>query len=309
MRNYFARKLVELAQSDESIVLLYGDIGNKLFDQFKAQFPNRYFNCGVAEANMVGVAAGLAKSGLKPWVYTINSFLYLKALEQIKLDVCYQQLPVTLVGTGGGLSYSELGTTHHSLEDLGVLSQMPDLGVFAPGTISALHDVMQYVHLKSKPAYLRIGKKEEFDAESERIHRTSNSVGFFEIDPFESPTSFAVLSVGTIVENVSLAVTRARNSGFSLRHIHIPQVSPVDSIALKSLFDSYSRLLVIEENYANGGLYSQLCILKSEANASTEIIRLGPSHDYFVGLGHLDEARKRLGLTPEDIHKKLIFNP
>lgn len=309
MRNYFAKELVKIAEQDDSVVLLYGDIGNKLFDQFKAQFPRRYFNCGVAEANMVSVAAGLAKSGFKPWVYTINSFLYLKTLEQIKLDVCYQQLPVTLVGTGGGLSYSELGTTHHSLEDLGVLTQLPALKVFAPGTTSSLSEVMKYVQIDSKPAYLRIGKKEEYDAKCNITQRTSDFIGIFEIDPYQSPAELAILSVGTIVENVSVAVSQARNSGIKLKHFHIPQLSPMDSLSMKYLFDSFTRLVVVEEHYPSGGLYSQLCIKKSEANTRTEIHRLGPSHNYFVGLGHLEQARAKLGISSEAIYVNLLVKP
>jgi transketolase len=104
MRNRFAEELTKIAIENDDIVLLYGDIGNRLFDNFKKSLPNRSFNCGVAEPNMVGVAAGLAKTGFTPFVYTINTFLYLRAFEQIKLDVCYPRVPVIMVGTGSGLS-------------------------------------------------------------------------------------------------------------------------------------------------------------------------------------------------------------
>jgi transketolase len=306
MRNYFAQKVLEIAERDESVVLLYGDIGNKLFDRFKENFPRRFFNCGVAEANMVSVAAGLAKSGFKPIVYTINSFLYLKTLEQIKLDVCYQQLPVILIGTGGGLSYSELGTTHHSLEDLGVLSQLPKIKVFAPGTISSLNETLNFVQFDSKPAYIRIGKKEDFDPKFIIHGQSNNYLGMFEVEPSELRSNLAILSVGTIVENVTLAVAQVRSRGCIADHFHISQISPISPLDLKYLFVSYDNLIVVEEHYPNGGLYSQLCILKSILDSPVKINRLGPRHDYFVGLGNLEEARHKLGLSTNAICDVLL---
>ena len=132
MRNAFAAEITALGKSDPSIVLLSGDIGNKLFDNYKAAQADRFFNCGVAEQNMVGVAAGMALSGLRPVVYTINSFLIGRSFEQIRLDVCYHNLPVVLVGVGGGLGYASLGPTHHSLEDVAILKSLPNLTILCP---------------------------------------------------------------------------------------------------------------------------------------------------------------------------------
>ena len=113
MRNKFAKDLVKLAMRNKKIVLLSGDIGNKLFDDFKKKFPDRFYNCGVAENNMVGVAAGLAVTGFIPFIYTITPFLISRSFEQIRLDICYPNLNVFIVGVGGGLSYSRLGPTQH----------------------------------------------------------------------------------------------------------------------------------------------------------------------------------------------------
>src|SRR3989304_8709926 len=116
MRNAFADEITSLAAVDQRIILLSGDIGNKLFDTFKNLFPNRFYNCGVAEANMTGLAAGLAMCNFRPITYTIATFNTLRCLEQIKLDLCYHNLPVIIVGVGAGLSYSSLGGSHHSCD-------------------------------------------------------------------------------------------------------------------------------------------------------------------------------------------------
>ena len=120
MRNAFADQLTHLSKKDKRLCILSGDIGNRLFDKFKQQNNNRFINCGIAEANMVGVAAGISKFGFLPFVYTITPFITTRCLEQVKIDVAYHDLPVTIVGTGSGLSYSDLGPTHHSFEDISI---------------------------------------------------------------------------------------------------------------------------------------------------------------------------------------------
>ncbi|NDB36303.1 MAG: transketolase, partial [Flavobacteriia bacterium] len=142
MRNHFTKIITERARGDERIVLLSGDIGNRLFDEFKEVCPSRFYNCGVAEANMVGMAAGFAMQGFRPVCYTIAPFLTYRAMEQIRVDLGYHHLPVVLVGTGGGLAYASLGGTHHSCEELGMLRLIPGMTVAAPADAMELESVL-----------------------------------------------------------------------------------------------------------------------------------------------------------------------
>lgn len=305
MRNFFADNLVEIAKVDDRIILLYGDIGNKLFDKFKNNFPTRYFNCGVAEANMVGVAAGLAKVGFRPWVYTINSFLYLKALEQIKLDVCYPNIPVTLVGTGGGLGYSELGTTHHSLEDFGVLCQIPNMKVFAPGTRTSLLDTMNHVAENDSPSYIRIGKKESFDPVHSLIPDSKNYLGYYELEKVSPKPETVVISIGTIVENVQNAISALNKSGVRIAHLHVPQININEASIVRDVVTDFRRLIIVEEHYPLGGLFSQLCIMQSKLKLSFSLHRIGPTFEFFVGLGDISEARHILHLDVESLKEQI----
>ena len=132
MRNAFAAAITALAVKDERIVLLSGDIGNRLFDKYRERCPSRFYNCGVAEANMTGMAAGLALSGLRPFTYTITPFATTRVIEQIRIDICYHEVPVVIIGTGSGLSYASLGPTHHSCEDVGILRCFPNLTILCP---------------------------------------------------------------------------------------------------------------------------------------------------------------------------------
>ena len=132
MRTAFSRALVRAASADPRVVLLTGDHGYALFDDFRTHCPGQYLNAGVAEQNMVGVAAGLAKGGLRPIVYGLSAFVPMRVLEQIKLDVCYEALPVVFIGDGAGVVYSTLGTSHQSTEDVAALRALPNLGILSP---------------------------------------------------------------------------------------------------------------------------------------------------------------------------------
>ena len=163
MRNAFARVMTELAEERDDVCLLSGDIGNRMFDRFKEVAPKRFLNCGIAEANMMSMAAGMALSGLKPVVYTITPFTTTRCLEQIRTGVAYHEAPVVIVGTGSGLSYAELGATHHSLEDIAILRSIPNLQVCAPVDSIELEAQLREAIIRNKPTYIRIGKKGEPD--------------------------------------------------------------------------------------------------------------------------------------------------
>src|SRR5690348_18249893 len=132
MRDAFSRALVNAARADSRVLLLTGDHGYALFDEFRRHCPGQFVNAGVAEQNMVGVAAGLAKGGFRPVVYGLSAFVPVRVLEQIKLDVCYEGLPVVFVGDGAGVVYSHLGTSHQSTEDVAALRALPNLAILSP---------------------------------------------------------------------------------------------------------------------------------------------------------------------------------
>ena len=159
MRNSFATEITKLAYKNKKIVLLSGDIGNRLFDNFRKLNKNRFYNCGIAEACMTGIASGIASSGLLPITYTITPFNTMRCLEQIKLDICYPNLPVIIVGTGSGLSYASLGSTHHSLEDIAILRSIPNINILCPSDPTEVKQLLRDALKIKKPVYIRLGKK------------------------------------------------------------------------------------------------------------------------------------------------------
>ena len=162
MRNAFVAKLTELARINEKIVLLVGDIGFGVFENFKKEFPKRYFNLGIAEQNSIGVASGLAKEGFFPVFYTIIPFLLYRPFEQIRNDLCINRRDALLVGVGAGLSYGALGPTHHALEDIGVMSTLPEMRIYTPSSPAMVGKSLELAITKGLgPAYLRLGKNGE----------------------------------------------------------------------------------------------------------------------------------------------------
>ena len=161
MRTAFIEELTSLARQDPAVMLLTGDLGYTVFEQFQAEFPTRYINCGVAEANMMGTAAGLAREGVKPFVYSFIPFAIFRCLEQIRIDICYHELPVTIVGLGAGYSYGDMGATHHAVEDIAMARSLPGLCVVCPGDPWEVRHAVRALAVHPGPAYIRLGKRGE----------------------------------------------------------------------------------------------------------------------------------------------------
>ena len=228
MRNAFADEILKLALADERIVVLSGDIGNRLFDKFKASMPERFHNCGVAEANMISFAAGLASSGLRPVCYTITPFVTPRCLEQNKLDVCYHEMPVTIVGTGSGLSYAALGSTHHSFEDMAIMRTLPGMRVLAPADAVELRHLLRATFEQSAPTYLRIGKKGEPILTEGRPFRPNRW------QLLREGQDATILSCGTILGETIAAAEILAASGIHAAVWNCASVKPLDVEALSS---------------------------------------------------------------------------
>src|SRR3954466_2118465 len=157
MRNTFCQALLDAAAADPAVVFLTGDLGFKALEPLRDAIGKRFINAGVAEQNMVSVAAGLARAGMRPWAYSIAPFMYARPFEQIRNDVCLHKLPVVLVGNGGGYGYGVMGATHHALEDYGSLLCLPHLRAYIPAFDGVLSTLVDRLFSVPSPAYLRLG--------------------------------------------------------------------------------------------------------------------------------------------------------
>ncbi len=301
MRNAFADELTTLAGEDARVVLLSGDIGNRLFDRYKAVDSNRFYNCGIAEANMMGVAAGMALSGLRPFVYTITPFTTTRCFEQIRVDVCYHKAPVVIVGTGSGLSYAELGPTHHSLEDLAIMRTLPGMNVYAPCDTTELKLIMREVMKRNEPAYIRIGKKGEPD-----IHATMPALETGKAIVVRPGTQVALLAVGNMVAESLQAAELLAQQGIEAEVVSFHTVKPLDSDYLAAARGRFPLLVTIEEHSRIGGVGSAVAEWSAAKGHEGALLSVATADEFMHEVGHQAYARKRYGLNAESITSEVL---
>lgn len=302
MRNAFANELTLLAAIDPRIVLLSGDIGNRLFDPFKAQFPNRFYNCGVAEANMASVAAGMAMCGLRPITYTIAPFNTTRCLEQIRDDICYHNVPVLIVGTGAGLSYASLGCTHHSCEDISFLKSIPNMTVLCPGDAMELRSLLRLALKWKGPIYMRIGKTNEPIIHAS-IPEFTIGKGFF----LQEGKDLCILSTGNMLPFALDTANILKESGQEVAIVSMHTVKPLDTDLLSQLCRRFSHLVTIEEHSLIGGLGSYIAEwMVDQAIFSTQLIRFGTQDLFPHPIGSQKYTRELFGLNPKKIASKTL---
>ena len=302
MRNSFADEITRLAQEREDIVLLSGDIGNRLFDKFKEVAPGRFFNCGVAEANMVGVAAGMAASGLSPVCYTIASFLTYRVIEQIRLDLGYHHQRVILVGTGAGLSYASLGSTHHSVEEMGMLRLIPGLAVLAPGDEKELRPALRAALDYPGPVYIRIGKKGE-----PVVHETEPRVEIGKALRLREGKDAWILALGNMLPLAMEAAAILKDKGISCGVASMGALKPLDTKLLAEVFGSAKVVATLEEHSVLGGLGTAVSewFAANAAAAKAKLVTFGTPDEFLHETTHQHSARAWAGLTTDNIVKRI----
>lgn len=302
MRNTFAKTVTELSDVYPELVMLAGDIGNRLFDQFKEKHPGRFFNCGVAEANMTGVAAGLAASGLRPITYTITPFNTVRCLEQIRLDICYPNLPVIVVGTGSGLSYAGLGATHHSMEDIAILRTLPNMHVVCPADPTEVRLAVTDALKLGRPTYIRIGKKGE-----PSIHTSDPEFRIGRGITVRDGSTVAILSVGTMLEPALQCADRLNQQGVSTKVVSLHTIKPLDDALLAATFAECKLLVVLEEHGLMGGAGSAVLEWGNINRVDLrKLVRIGGPDRFLSGCGDQEEARSILGLTAHSVSQQIL---
>jgi len=303
MRNAFADELTKLGNEDSRVVMLSGDIGNRLFDKFKDKHPSRFFNCGVAEANMMGVAAGMAMNGLRPVAYTITPFVTTRCLEQIRTDVCYHEAPVTIVAVGAGLAYSGLGPTHHACEDISFLRSIPNMVVICPGDAFEVRGALRAAMQQDGPVYIRMGKKGE-----PVVHK--GPIADFKIGKaitIAEGSDVCLLSTGNMLPEAIEAAHKLKDKGISAEVVSFHTVKPLDEEKLKQAFARFKLVATIEEHSLIGGFGAAVSewLVDSETSAR-KFLRFGTPDAFFKKSGEQEYAREVLGLTGHQIADKIV---
>jgi len=302
MRNAFADEITKLGIVDPRVVLLTGDIGNKLFDKFKQNNEGRFFNCGVAEANMMGVAAGMALSGLRPVIYTITPFTTTRCYEQIRVDACYHEAPVIIVGTGSGLAYADLGPTHHSCEDLAILRVLPNMTVLAPADEMELRLCLRAALALPGPVYMRIGKKGE-----PVVHKKDLALEIGRSITVRKGSDVCLISTGTMLPVVIDVANMLAGQGVTARVESFHTVKPLDRHTLTEVFSRYLIVAVVEEHSRIGGLGGSIAEwLGAQRGVKGNLISFGTDDAFMHEVGSQNYARRKYGLTTENIAREIL---
>lgn len=249
MRKVFMEELTLLAEKDPSLYFITGDLGYSFVEDFAKRFPTRFINAGVAEQNMISMAAGLAMAGKRVFAYSIVPFVTLRPYEQVKIDLCYHNVPVTLVGVGGGFGYGAEAATHHSIEDVAAMRALPNMTVLAPANGHEIKALMPEIGALKGPAYLRLAKVKD----SGCTHYPA-PVRLGTISPVVSTKKHILLTSGHMLDE-GLKVSRLlEERGIMLGVYSVHTVKPLDLQFFTALDEETESLFTLEEHSVIGGL-------------------------------------------------------
>lgn len=299
MRNAFIEALCKQAREKPDLWLLCGDIGFSVLERFQQEFPDRFINVGVAEQNMIGVAAGLAMRGKKVFTYTIGNFSFMRCLEQIRNDVCYHNLDVTVVALGGGFAYGGMGYTHHVIEDIAMMRTLPNITVVAPGDPVETTAATVALCQSSGPAYMRLGRGGEPVVHTQLDNFTLNNA----IRLQDGSDATIITSAGTLDVAVEAAKTLGAQ-GLSVGVCSVPVVHPLDVGAILAVAKDSKQLVTIEE-HGRGGLGTVICECLSTHGINTPLKRLFVENPLSAKAGNKEWLRALHGITADAIVMQL----
>ena len=299
MRNKFADAIYEIGKTNPQICALVADISPAgAMVKFSEEFPERFVNCGVAEQAMIGIAAGMALKGMRPFCYTIATFSLYRPFEMVRDDLAYQNLPVTVIGMGAGVIYSTLGGTHHTMEDIAVASAIPNMTVLAPCDPDEMRLATTWCAMESKgPVYMRLGKAGEPDL-------TSSAVSPFEIGKvryLSKGTDIAILSYGAIMNKVQDIAQALRDQGRSVSVISVHTLKPLDRAGIGEILINHKDVIVFEEHVPQGGLAAQVKQIAWDHSASCRLHVHTLKDEFIHYYGSYDGLLKTHGLCAENV--------
>jgi transketolase len=297
VRNTFAQTLLEFAKVDSRIILITGDLGFGVLDDFQKLLPRQFINAGIAEQSMMSMAAGLASQGYRPFVYSIANFPTFRCLEQIRNDVSYMRNPVTIVSVGSGVSYGPHGYTHHAVEDLSIMRIFSNMRIFTPMDPEEVNKSLDLILKQQDPAYLRLGKGGE-----ENFTEANLNLNFNTIRKGSSGTICWVGSIGKVAIESGDLLSKS-NVDVSL----ISMFAPTDESITQMLMENLEKpVLTVEEHIVKGGFGSWVLEIASEINYKGRVATVGINSKNHSAIGSQSYLRNLSGLTKDQLVNKFI---
>lgn len=289
MRKTFINTLIELAEKDKDIVLITPDMGFSVLELFFEKFPERSINCGIAEQNAVSLAAGLALAGKKPYVYTIIPFLVERAFEQVRLDVCYMNTNVKLIGIGAGFTYGTAGATHHAIEDIALMRALPNMTVCCPGDNNEAEQIVRKSVEYAGPMYIRIGRHNRGIFNNENLEIGKASL-------IEKGEDIAIISTSNMLPDAAYYCRQLKEQGRKPYLISMHTIKPLDKEIITDLINKGVEIQTMEEHSIIGGLGSAVAEVIAESGKGVKFKRIGVPDEFSHYIGSQKYIKKQFGL-------------
>lgn len=290
MRTAYLDTLYELANRDKRVYALISDNGAIVYDKYRRDFASQYLNLGISEANMLGMAAGMASCGKIPFAYTIGAFLAYRAFEFIRNDICLQKQNVKIVGTGAGEVYSALGPTHHSTEDLGGLRTLPHLTILCPASPLEVKKAAQAAYEQEGPVYLRLGTNKEPEIyDNDYLFKIGKGV------TLKDGKDITLIGTGSILKDILDAANKLQQEGITARVINIHTLKPIDKELIIKAIEETKKIITIEDHSVIGGLGSAVAEIIAESGKGVAFKRIG-LHDFSKGYGSYTQVKELNGI-------------
>ena len=296
MRIAFVRTLHDIAKKNKNVMLLTGDLGYSVFEEFIDELPNQFLNMGVAEQNMSGVAAGLAMEGKIPVIYSIIPFTTMRNYEQIRNDICYQDLNVKIVGVGAGFSYGPYGHTHHALEDIGILRTIPNLTIFSPGDPIEAKFVTRQAFQMIGPVYIRLGRSGEPSIHTERTRLSPKG-----ILSVRKGKSVCIVVTGSLLNTSIVVADLLRKKNIEAKIVSVYRIKPLDTEILFQTIHDISAVFTLEEHSVIGGIGSAVAEVLLERGYRGLFKRIGVPDRFTNAIGDQKYMRRSNHLSPHQV--------
>ncbi len=303
MRKECLKSIYSLAKKDKKLLFIGSDLGPGVLSDFKKKYPERFFMEGVSEQAIIGMAAGLAMEGFKPYVNTIATFLTRRCFEQISIDICLHNLNVTLLGNGGGLVYAPLGPTHIATDDLSILRTLPNMKIIAPCDSIEMGHLMKQINKINGPLYVRIAKGGD-----KIITKKNEKIKFGKASVKIKPKEIVFLTTGVMAQIALKAIDKLKERNIQAGLIHFSTVKPLDKSILKKWLPKVKKIVTVEENTLIGGFGSSILEFIADflPNDLKKISRVGLSDKFTDRYGSQEELLKYSNISPEILIKKAL---
>ena len=296
MRTTTIKTLLELIDEGHDIHLLTADLGFGLLNPFMEDYPDRFTNMGVAEANMIGVAAGMAMRGKRVYCYSMVPFLIFRALDQIRSDLCSMYLPVTLIGVGGGLFYGLEGMTHHAIEDIAITRALPGLTLFAPGDPVECHALVKETVCLDGPCYLRLGGNND-----PVVHNGNQTIVAGKMAAIREEGEAAIIANGAMLPRAKIAAAMLTEEGIHCRLYSLHTLKPLDEEMIRKIATECRCIVTVEEHSLINGIGTAVAEVLFDAHYRGNFKKLGLPDEYCKQLGDREWLRDNYNLRPGDI--------